>query len=74
MNESKMPNVVVGLISSWTAWALSASLWVGTHIGQIAFGFTIMASIFTIRASIEDRRYKRVKRKVFEEIERSQKL
>lgn len=71
MNESKMPNVVVGVLSSWVAWLLSVSLWLGTHLGQVSFGFAIMASIYGIRASIEDWRLKRAQRKLIEGIDKN---
>lgn len=67
MNESKLSNAVPGIISAWGAWLLALSTWMGAHIGQVSFGFAILASVYTIREAIEGRRLKRAQRREIEE-------
>lgn len=66
MNEPKLSNAIPGTISAWGAWLLALSTWMGTHIGQISFGFAILASVYSIREAIEGRRLKRAQRQEIE--------
>lgn len=78
MNETKLPQLILGSIISWGFTGLS---WMVLHGPQIATGFAILASILTgraaiyaARASAEDRKLKRAQREFIEEVNRNSSL
>lgn len=73
MNEPKLSNAIPGIASTWGAWLLALSTWTGAHVGQISFGFAILASVYTILEAREGRRLKRAQRRHIEEKQKHEK-